>query len=121
VARRLVPRMKTILFVAANPIHRRLYEPGLAKHFAVQFAERLPGHLPAVDAIVYDLEDVPPSLTTDSVGQQGMPVVFLTSKSQASLRMPRSRTRSILTYPVRMGDILQALARLGVPVDGRTP
>jgi hypothetical protein len=111
--------MKTILFVAASPIHRRLYEQGLAKYYAVQFAERLPGHLPAVDAIVYDLEDVPPSL--DPLGPQGMPVVFLTSKSQASLRMPRSRTRSILTYPVRMGDILQALARLGVTVDGRAP
>jgi len=107
--------------VAASPIHRRLYEPGLAKHFAVEFAERVPGYLPTVDAIVYDLGDVPPSPSTDSVNQQGIPVVFLTSKSQASLRMPRSRTRCILTYPVRMGDILQALARLGVTMDERTP
>ena len=35
--------VKTVLLVTNNPVHRKLYEPGLARHFEVEYLPKIKG------------------------------------------------------------------------------
>jgi hypothetical protein len=103
--------MKTVLFVTQSPAHRKLYTRGLSKHFELVCVEQPRSLETKVDALVYDMDDAEKTCDLRWLESVDYPVVFLTSRSSLSLAGKR---RSVLTYPVRMDDILRALAKLGV-------
>lgn len=104
--------MKRLLFVSPSHAHRKLYAPQLSKHFHVECLAGVECLAPRVHAVVYDMEDGKGTIAPDALDIIDLPVVVLTSKDQESL--PRSKNRCVLTYPVRLNDILRALERLGV-------
>jgi hypothetical protein len=108
--------MKTVILITSNPLHRRLYEPGLAKHFEVEYLPRIKGLPGRLDAVVYDIEDLHKSLDLKWLQSVNFPVVILSCESH--LPLVKGRNRCVLTYPVRMDDILQALSRLGIQSRG---
>jgi hypothetical protein len=103
---------KTVLFVSPSYAHRKLYAPQLSKHFHVECLSRVECLAARAQAVVYDLEDGKETILPAAFDLIGLPMVVLTSKDEASL--PRAKNRCVLTYPVRLDDILRALERLGV-------
>src|SRR2546427_4669083 len=104
--------MKTLLFISAEETHRFLYERGLRKHFAVVSAQSTKEAPAKIDAVVYDLPKEQSSADFGWLKSVDVPVVVLTPDE--SLSTPESSKRSVLTYPVRMNQIIEALAKLGL-------
>jgi hypothetical protein len=109
---------KTVLFVSPSHAHRRLYGPQLSKHFHVECLSQVEGLATRAHAVVYDLEDGKGTIVPAAFDLINLPMVVLTSKDETSL--PRAKNRCVLTYPVRLDDILRALERLGVRSDKRS-
>ena len=108
--------MKTVLLVTAEESQRHLYERGLRKHFTVLWASSTREATGAFDAVVYDLPKERSSVDLRWLKQAAVPVVMLTPDER--LRLPEAPRRSVLAYPVRMNQILEALAKLGVCAGG---
>ena len=108
--------MKTVLLVTKEESHRMLYERGLGKHFAVMYSASPQDFAGAVDAVVYDLPKYPSGGSFRWLVDLDVPVVVLTADER--LRFPEISKRSILVYPVRMNQVLEALAKLGVCAGG---
>ena len=104
--------MKTVLLFTTEKTHRRLYEPGLKKHFAVELTDKATRRAETVDAIVYDISTLHSTIDIRWLKSIDLPVVVLTCEN--ALRIPRNPKQRILMYPVRMGQIIEALAELGV-------
>ena len=104
--------MKTVLLVTAEESQRHLYERGLRKHFTVVWVGSMREATGAFDAVVYDLPKERSSVDLRWLKQAAVPVVMLTPDER--LRLPEALRRSVLAYPVRMNQILEALAKLGV-------
>ena len=107
--------MKTVLFVSPSPAHRKLYGPQLSKHFKVECLSRVEGLAARAHAVVYDMEDGKETIAPGALDLITLPTVILTSRNEGSL--PRAKNRCILTYPVRLDDILRALEDLGVKAE----
>jgi hypothetical protein len=108
--------MKTVLLVTYEPRHRLLYEPGLKKHFQVEYRTRASAGGGNVDAIVYDIPSRQTSVDLRWLQQLEVPVVVLTPED--TLYLPSTPGRRVLTYPVRLHQILRALQELGVAAEG---
>jgi hypothetical protein len=104
--------MKTVLFVSASPAHRKVYFQGLANHFDVLCVPRYASLDADVAALVYDMDDSERASDLAWLEGLGYPVVLLTSRDATA--MPAAGNRCVLSYPVRMDEVLRALARLGV-------
>jgi len=104
--------MKTVLLITAEESHRLIYEPALKQCFAVVCRALASGAPLEVAAVVYDLPKHPAPEDFHWLEELGVPVVVLTPKR--SLRLPKAPSQRVLTYLVRGGDILKALAELGV-------
>jgi hypothetical protein len=104
--------MKTVLFVTTEENQRALYEPALKRHLTVVGADSTHGAPANLDAVVYDRPKRPPDDDLHWLGTVEVPVVVLTPDQR--LHLPEARRRAILAYPVRMDQILDALAKLGV-------
>jgi hypothetical protein len=107
--------MKTVLLITSNEHHRKLYRPGLMKYFNVEYSPRCGGGLGRVDALVYDIPATHDTIDVRWLLRLKMPVVVLTPEDMTAL--PAGPRRKVLTYPVGVRDILQALAELGVTSD----
>jgi hypothetical protein len=102
--------------VTAEESQRHLYERELRKHFTVVWASSTREAPGAFDAVVYDLPKARSSVDFRWLKQAAVPVVMLTPDER--LRLPEAPRRSVLAYPVRMNQILTALAQLGVCAGG---
>jgi hypothetical protein len=104
--------LKKVLFVTQEPCHRILYEKGLRHHFQVVFSPSTEGAAGDVDAVVLDISRRHRETDLDWLRATEKPVVVLTPEDE--LPLPKAMTRCLLTYPVGMDRILEALAKLGV-------
>jgi hypothetical protein len=105
--------MSKILLVSANPVHQKLYARGLASYYDLVTFATLPEVEKDIEAVVYDMDEADKSQRLSRLEHLDRPVVVLTSRDVAWYT--RTPGRCVLTYPVRTQDIVQALARLGVP------
>lgn len=103
---------KTVLLITSSSAHRLLYKEGLRKrHFDVETdALRRAGK---VDAVVYDITTMHSTVDLRWLKSLNFPVVVLTCEDKLSVPLS-SENRRILSYPVKMDQIIQALAELGV-------
>ena len=102
--------MKTVLLVSENEVHRKLYQRGLAKHFAVEFSAKA-----GVDAVVWDIPTIHSTIDVQWLETIDLPVVILTCED--GLPVSTRPNQRILTYPVDSDQIMHALADLGVKPD----
>jgi len=109
--------MKTVLFVSASPVHRKVYFQGLATHFDVLCVPRYASLGTEVAALVYDMDDTEATSDLGWLEDVDYPVVLLTSRDAAT--MPSAGNRCVLSYPVLMDQVLGALAGLGVEPEGQ--
>lgn len=103
---------KKVLFVTQEPTHRVLYEKGLRTHFLVEFSASTELEAEDVDAVVFDISRLHSLTDLDWLRSMDKPVVVLTPEDE--LPLPKVLNRCVLTYPVSMDRILDALAALGV-------
>ena len=106
--------MKTILLITSEESHRFLYERQLKKHFNVRVAESPKAVSEKVDAVIYDLPKYRSTIDFRLLRKFQAPVVVLTPDEK--LKLPDTSKRSVLVYPVRMNQLVEALAKLGVCV-----
>ena len=100
-----------MLLISSEETHRKLYRIRLEKYFVVEVALG-GGATGKVDAVVYDIPKLHSTIDVKWLKNVDLPVVVLSCESR--LRVGKSPRLRILTYPVRMGQIVQALAELGV-------
>ncbi|MBI4606193.1 MAG: response regulator [Planctomycetes bacterium] len=104
--------MQRVLLVTSEGAHRVLYGKWLREHFEVELATSTAGGYGDVDAVVYDVPKYPRWEECAWVEDLGVPVVVLTR--EPGLARPRGEKCSVLTYPVRMEKLLEALVKLGL-------
>ena len=104
-----------------------MYGRGLEKHFDVEFSPALHQEGPhqeepsphqeeiVADAVVYDIPQREDALGLERFAAVDVPVVVLTLDD--GLPIPALKKCSVLTYPVRVSHVVDALRRLGVESD----
>lgn len=104
--------MKKLAFVTEEETHRLLYGRGLGGKFEVTFAKSAADIPGGADALVYAIPKSPSEQEFSRIEKAGIPVVVLTPDTRR--RLPEAAKRCVVSYPVRVGQILNALAGLGV-------
>ena len=102
---------KTVLLITTEETHRRLYKPELEKHFAVEFSPAALGGPGKIDAVVYDLPKETSGVDLEWLDALDVPVVVLTADERG---LPSTPKRVVLTYPVKVSQLLEALRKVGV-------
>jgi hypothetical protein len=115
-AESMPPSTRKVLFITSEPRHRILYEKGLRSHFQVEFSASADSQVGDEDAIVYDIPKRHSPGDIRWLRSASKPVVVLTPEDE--LPLPKVSNRCVLTYPVSMDGIMQALGELGVRASG---
>ncbi|MBI4583698.1 MAG: hypothetical protein HY717_06720 [Planctomycetes bacterium] len=104
--------MKNILLITKDPKHRVLYETGLKKHFQVQCEAKFKEVREDVEAIILDIPGTHRTVDLEWVNKVQQPVVVLTPED--TLPLPPGEKFRVLTYPVDIRKLLNALSEVGV-------
>jgi hypothetical protein len=107
--------VKRILLITGDDIHRQVYERWLKKSFVVEYSDSTDGAPDEVDAVVYDLPGEGTPRDLEWMEALTVPIVVLSPTEWS--RAPVAASRRILVYPVKLNQILRALAALGVDAE----
>ncbi len=104
--------LKNILLITKDPKHRVLYETGLKKHFQVRCESQFKEGPEDLEAIILDIPGTHSTVDLKWLNQVQQPVVVLTPED--TLPLPIGKKRRVLTYPVDIPKLLNALSEIGV-------